>query len=222
MKTFNLNIIILLICTTFLNSSCTKDRVTANGNIITETRMPGEFTTIQSSGSSLVTISYGDEFKIELKGSSNLMPYYKTEVSAGALRVGYRNTNISKDDIKVHITLPLLKHLSLSGSGNAEIKNSFPPQEELNFNISGSANIKASSAFNVNHVLVSISGSGNADISKIISQIADIKISGSGDVKLNVINNLKARISGSGNIYYIGNPQTDIKISGSGKIIALN
>jgi hypothetical protein len=64
-----------------------------------------------------------------------------------------------------------------------------------------------------------ISGSGNADCSKLICDEARAQISGSGNIKLNANKSVDAQISGSGNVTYRG-VAADIKkhVSGSGKV----
>jgi hypothetical protein len=222
MKTLYNHILILLLFAIALFSSCAKDRVSANGDVITQTRGLSGFNSIQSSGANPVYIKYGPEFKVEIKGSSNLMAYYKTEVRGNTLHAGFKRASIEKDDIRLYLTLPYIKDIDLSGSGNTEITGSFPEQESLGVRISGSANVTAEDAFSSRNIQVAVSGSGDVDLSRVSCESADVKISGSGDVRLAVSDYLKVGISGSGNVYYTGNPQTDTKVSGSGQIIAVN
>ncbi|TKC09296.1 GIN domain-containing protein [Pedobacter frigoris] len=191
---------ILLACAAIVFTSCSKDRIAASGDKITETRNPGNFTGINGSGSSNIHVSHGSEYKVVLKGSDNLVPRFKTEVMNNILYLKYEHVNVHRDDIEIFITLPVINYVSLSGSGEIDIKDAFP----------------ANDSFKVN-----ISGSGEADLEKLEAKKADIDISGSGDAKIKVLENLKARISGSGKIYYLGNPVIDSKISGSGKVIKL-
>lgn len=214
MKTILFIAIISIFCL-----SCSKDRLTADGNIMTEIRQPGSFTGIHSSGSNPVKIIYGTEFKVEIKGSGNLIPRYKTEIFNGTLNLGYEFVNVHKDDIEVFITMPAISHASMSGSGKLDIAGSFPVQSLFRLTISGSSNTRVHDAFSADEVNVNISGSGDAELEKIQSNKGDVKISGSGDVRLNVQNTLKVRISGSGKVYYTGNAVVDSEISGSGTVV---
>ncbi|MDR6782508.1 hypothetical protein ABIE26_001004 [Pedobacter africanus] len=203
----------------FLFIGCSKDRLTASGDKTTETRTPGEFTGINTSGSNTIYISYGTEFKVELRGSNNLIPYFKTNVINKTLYLGYENASIQHDDVEAYVTLPDLRKASLSGSGKITIQGTFPSSDELKVSISGSGNITAQDAFDADQVLVNISGSGKADLQQINAQKAEVDISGSGDVRVKVQNKLKARISGSGKVYYTGSPEVDADVSGSGKVV---
>lgn len=208
-------------CISILLISCSKDKLTASGDKTSETRFPGAFTGITTSGSTPVQISYGTELKVEVKGSNNLIPYFKSKIINGTLYLGYENASVQHDDIEVNLTLPIIKKIALSGSGKIELNGNFKPVDELKISISGSGNILARDVFETEETTVNISGSGKADILKIVSNEAEVDISGSGNASLNILKKLKARISGSGKIYYSGSPEVDADVSGSGKVIKL-
>lgn len=200
-------------------ASCTKDRITADGNITSETRNPGTFTKVYTSGANNVHIIYGNEYKVELKGSGNLLPYFKTNVVNGKLHLSYENVNVKHNDIEIFVTMPTVKNVALSGSGTVDIIGNFSTIDFLSFEISGSGDIIAKSNLLVDEMDINISGSGKADAEKIASNYADVTISGSGDAKVGVRSKLIASISGSGKIYYSGNAVVESHISGSGKVI---
>lgn len=199
--------------------SCKKDRLTANGDMKTETRNPGTFTGVRSSGSNAIHISYGNECKVELKGSSNLIPYFKTEVVGSRLELSYKNASVWRDDLEIYVTLPIIKSINLSGSSEVDVNGNFPLLAFLNVDISGSGEVKVTNAMTADEIDVTVSGSGEVDLERLSSRFADASISGSGDVRVKVTERLKASISGSGKVYYTGNPVVQSNISGSGKLI---
>jgi len=201
--------------------SCAKEKLTANGDKITETRTPGNFTGVNLSGAKTVQITYGTEYKVEIKGSSNLIPYFKTKIIANNLYLSYDKVSVQHDDLEILVTLPQIKNAALSGSGRMAISGAFPWIDELKTSVSGSGEITAQSVFEVKDLLMNISGSGKIDLEKILAKEAEVDISGSGNGKVHVQEELKASISGSGHLFYIGNPEIDSKISGSGKLIKL-
>ncbi|ETZ22958.1 head GIN domain-containing protein [Pedobacter sp. V48] len=211
--------LLLYVYISLLFISCSKDRLTASGDKITEERNPGNFTGINASGSNPVHVVYGTDFKVVLKGSDNLVPHFKTKVMSSVLYLEYERTSVQHDDIEVFITMPLIDRVSLSGSGEVEIKGQFPDVDTFRASLSGSGEIEVDETFNARQAKVDISGSGNADLEKLNVKNADIDISGSGDVKIKVQELLKAAISGSGKVYYWGTPQVNSDISGSGKVI---
>jgi len=199
--------------------SCTKIRLVADGNIRTEVRNTGVFTGVSGSGSNPIKITYGNEFKVEVRGSGNLIPRYKTNIHNGTLNLGYEFVSIKNDDIEVFVTMPEINNASMSGSGRLDINGNFPAQNIFRLTISGSSKTNVNDIFNADEINVNISGSGDANLEKILSNKADVKISGSGNVRLSVQNALRARISGSGKIFYTGNPVIDSETSGSGSVV---
>jgi hypothetical protein len=221
MKTINNTIksLLLLALSSLFLISCTKDRLTASGDKTTETRELRQFTGVKSSGANDVHVTYGPEFKVTIKGSDNLVPYFKTEVVGNTLHLGYERVSVRRDDIEVFVTLPEIQYVSVSGSGSVDIYGNFPDVEFFDVAISGSGEVDVEDPFTADETVIKISGSGEADLEELNTRHADINISGSGDAKLRIQETLKARISGSGKIYYKGNPQVDSKISGSGKVL---
>lgn len=164
--------------------SCKKDRLTANGNMKTETRNPGTFTGVRSSGSNVVHVNYGNEYSVKLKGSSNLIPYFRTNVVNGKLTLSYENVDVRHDDVEVFVTLPMLKSTALYGSGKMTIGNNFPNTGSFRVDLSGSGQILVSSAMFAEEVDVAVSGSGDVDLERLASRFVDARISGSGDVRI--------------------------------------
>lgn len=214
MKTIFYITIISILCI-----SCSKDNLHADGNITTEVRLPGNFTGVHSSGSNPINISYGNEYRVELRGSANLIARYETNIHNGVLELGYEFVRVRNDDVEVFVTMPLIRSAGMSGSGRLTISGDFPPQDLFRLSISGSSKTQVKDTFNADAVHVEISGSGDADLGKILARKGDIRISGSSDLRLNVSDFLKVRISGSGKVYYTGNPTLDSEISGSGRLI---
>lgn len=166
--------ILFIAIISLLSISCTKDRLTADGNIITEVRKPGTFTGVHGSGSNPVTITYGTEYKVEIKGSANLIPRYKTEIHNGVISLGYEHVNIHNDDIEVFVTLPALTNASMSGSGRLWIDGNFPAQDLFRLSISGSSKVTVRGSFSANEVNVDISGSGDASLENIHAKKGDV------------------------------------------------
>lgn len=200
-------------------SSCSKERLEANGNRISELRNPGTFDGVSGSGSNRIFISQGEEFRVELRGSSNLISSFETKVRGNTLELGYRNASVSDDDIEVYITMPEVEFLALSGSGEMSVQGGFPAQNNFNLRISGSGDIQLHDVLKVRNADIELSGSGKAELEDLQAESADIHISGSGDVKLSVSEHLRSRISGSGQVFYRGDPELDSKVSGSGKVV---
>ncbi|OSZ81556.1 hypothetical protein CAP36_10075 [Chitinophagaceae bacterium IBVUCB2] len=210
---------IVVISVTLALSACSKERISGNGSTITETRSISNFTAITASGSTNVYINQGATFKVEVKGYSNLLPYYETKLVNNTLQLGYKqNVNIKNDNTEVFITLPVLNGLSLFGSGNITTSGAFNGNTDFNASISGSGTIHFSSGTTQNFTS-KIQGSGNIYTLNLVADKADATISGSGNTEITANSQLKAKITGSGNVYYRGTPVITTNITGSGAVI---
>ena len=216
------------------------EKIEGNGHLQKETRELGKFTAVSSSGSWNVMISYGESNSLLVQADENLLGYIETRVENGTLYIKPRkNSNLhSKNKILIAVSLTRLTAVTLSGSGNISGEGNFSNDEktlcklsgsgkiQLGFHkinsvdlvISGSGSIRLSGSANT--VEAKISGSGNADCSRLICEHATAQISGSGDIKLYANQSINANISGSGNITYQG-AAIEIKkhVSGSGKLV---
>ena len=200
---------------------CSDGRIKGSGNRLSEERHPGSFDKVSTSGSNDVYIRYGDEYKVELKGSDNLIPYFSTRVQNGTLQLGYDRVNVYNDDIDVYLTMPVVKKVKQSGSSDIKISGNFNTQSSFAFESSGSGDIDVQDPFRAERVEIKVSGSSKADLKKIRSSEAEVIISGSAETYLNVEDALNVKISGSGKVYYKGSPAVSSKISGSGEVIKL-
>jgi hypothetical protein len=212
---------IFLLLFAMVCASCTKERTSANGKQTSEVRSPGSFNNVNASGSNRVHIAYGSSFKVELRGSDNLVPHFKTKVVGDELNLGYEDFQVDDDDIEVFVTLPALHGVGLSGSGHVTINGAFPQQESIDFHSSGSGHLEVLDPMEAGTVSISISGSGITDAQKLRSKTANVQVSGSGDVKVSPQETMNVNVSGSGTIYYTGSPAIESSVSGSGKIIRL-
>ncbi|MEX6690408.1 DUF2807 domain-containing protein [Danxiaibacter flavus] len=197
-------------------TSCTKDRVTGSGSIISQTRNADPLHGISVSGNNKVTVTYGTTQQLTLTGYENLLPYFETNVRNGILEVGYKNnTHIKNDNIEIAIMVPAFDKAMLSGSGELSV-NGFNGNS-LSLDLSGSNNVSVVSSYA--NADISMSGSGNVNGAEFKTKKATTHISGSGTIELSCSDNLTAHISGSGNIYYWGSPSLDVSVSGSGKVV---
>lgn len=200
-------------------SSCNGERLVANNNKVSEIRDLSGFERVEAGGANIVHIAYGERFKVELRGSSNLLPAYETKVENETLTLGYNSdVNVDDDDMEVFITLPSLNGVTLSGSGDTDITGTFPEAKEFLVNISGSGDINIKDSFKCLSLEVEISGSGKAELSNLQAVRSNVNISGSGDTYVHAEEELDVKINGSGTVYYRGSPRVKSDINGSGQV----
>lgn len=198
--------------------SCNKERVTGSGATSTENRNVSNFVKLDLSGSTKAYITKGNQFSVQLKGYSNLLPYFETEVNGNTLQLHFRDgVSVRNNNVEVYVTMPELTELRGSGATTANIKGGFN-SDVLSVDVSGSGNVQIEDG-TTNQFIQTVSGSGILKAFGLTADKAVINVSGSGTSEVTVASQLKVNISGSAVVYYKGTPAVESNISGSGKLI---
>lgn len=135
-----------------------------------------------------VTIPFRDINSVSLAGSGDL--WNEDTIKTNSLEVSLAGSG----DVIIDVEANAVEG-NLAGSGDLTLKGS---TNDLEVSLSGSGDIHAF-GLDANNTVVSIAGSGDAEVVSNKS--------------------IKARVSGSGDIEYKGNPsKEDTKVSGSGSI----
>jgi len=212
-------VLMLATCVMLSFVSCNKERISGNGNTITETRNLSGFTAITATGSSNVYISKGNSFNVLVKGFSNLLSHYETKLVNGTLQLGFpKDVNVRHNNIEVYVTLPELTGIRTEGSGDINATGDFTGNTQFDAVMEGSGNINIQSGSTQNFYSV-IEGSGNIRAIDMRAEKAETNITGSGNTEISASSTLKVKITGSGNVYYRGTPVITTNITGSGAVI---
>ncbi|MGN6615937.1 MAG: GIN domain-containing protein [Ilyomonas sp.] len=206
----------------FLAASCSKDVVRGSGDIITAERNTDNFSGLNTSGSAKIYINYAPEISVKVKGYSNLVSEYITEVKNNTLYLHYRNNlNVKNDNIEVYITMPGFNALNMSGSSSIKATGNFEDTDNLSISTSGNAGISIDK-MNSNSYTVQSSGNSNIATLGVKTKTAKVEISGNGETSLSVTDKLEVHISGNGKVSYKGDPTEVVtNISGNGKLVKL-
>jgi Putative auto-transporter adhesin, head GIN domain len=198
--------------------------VTGNGRAETEQRSVPAFTSISVGGSGTLRVHRGAQ-KLELTCDSNILPYITTTVSGGELSIGFKPFTSINNPTKMQfdVTLPELRGVNLSGSGDAHI-DAFKGAE-FSAAISGSGGMKAE--LDYKSVSLKLSGSGGFDATVKAGRF-DLACSGSGgtfikgsadraDIALSGSAELEARgfATGDARIFASGSSRMEIRAAGS-------
>jgi len=188
-----------------------------SGNIVSNERSLEGFAGVDLNGSGNVIVSQGREYKVVVEVDDNLVEDVKTVLKGSVLHIGMNKGSYNNLHLTVYVTMPEVKVLDVSGSGNIVVKTALETTN-LASDISGSGNIRFEGTGSAGVHKVNISGSGSVDARSITAEQASVDISGSGSCDLAVTKTLNADIAGSGSIRYKGSPQVSKRIAGSGSV----
>ena len=198
--------------------SCNRERIKGNGPIQSDERKVNSFTKVSVSGATNVFVTKGSDYKVEVKGSENLLQDFTTEVVNNSLELHFKpGAIINTGKLEVYVTMPQLAGLSSSGSGGIDVKGAFA-SPRLDAFITGSGTIRIEGG-TAESFVESIIGSGKVFAFGLLANNADITVSGSSVSEVSVARQLTAKISGSAVVYYKGNPTIQSIVSGGGKLL---
>lgn len=241
MKTKNILTTTIIALSLLISTACRKDGICERGDGPTVTReiVLDDIEGIDMDIDADVYIKQDNVQKIEVKGQSDIIDRLKRNTFNKVWKIGFTRCVKHHDKLEIHISVPSLKSINLSGSGNIQGENTFT-SNNLKLRISGSgnisiaanvaslldANISGSGSITVagtgNQQDLRISGSGDIHGLEFAAKSADINISGSGDVETNSTDKLDVHISGSGDVYYKNTPAINTSVSGSGNVKHVN
>jgi hypothetical protein len=182
-----------------------------------------------------VYLQQGNTQKVEVEMQESLFEYLNTDIRSGVWRIKFDRNVRTRQRMKVYITIPDLKEVSVSGSGSIVSENTFTNLGDLDIAVSGSGDIKMSMEGedvkvgvsgsgditlegSADDVSIRISGSGDIRAHELAAKTGSVSISGSGDVTIWAADDLEVRTSGSGDVAYKGRPRLSAKTSGSGDV----
>lgn len=149
--------------------------------------------------------------------------YVKDDVLYFRFKKGY-NVRLSNTTLKLDLHAPMVKSLTITGSGDVKILNEAVVDHDVELRITGSGDIDTQ-RIACDRFTLNIAGSGDVDLAAIQAKSVNLSISGSGDIEAKQIDarELEARIAGSGDIELKGKADTaTYRIAGSGDLKAHN
>jgi hypothetical protein len=221
-------------CTININGLST---IVGNGNVVTQQRTLGMFTSIASSISGTVDVicKSTNAGLIEVEADENLLPFIKTEVVGSSLRIFTDNVHLSSPRrFAIRVYAGMIDSYTTTGSGNNTVTSLDTPQftgslsgsgllsltgtmSTVALTVSGSGELRCSGTAQT--VSATLSSSGMVNCRNLLAQQATALLSGSGSMLIFASQSLEATVSGSGTLLYFGNPPLVRRvISGSGII----
>jgi hypothetical protein len=209
------NILLFSLICMFSLCACFGPRVRGNGTIKTDTREMPAFESIVTDGGYDVHITCQAQQSVAVQSDENILPFVKTEVSGGTLRI-YTKGNLSPTQgIRIIVSVPRLQEFTINGSAEGDVQNIL--SDAFTYASNGSSRMKLSGS--ADELKIHIAGSAKVDADSLPAKEVKVHIEGSGTVHCRASNSIDARIDGSGTIKYHGEP-TSVKqsINGSGSV----
>ncbi len=188
----------------------------------TEIRKPSSFTKIEVSGAFDTFVEQGNEESVKIEAEGIDPKKIITEVNQNILKVYVEKGNYQNIRTKVYITYKRLEGIARGGSGDLNCKSDISATN-VKISSSGSGNITIKGKIKAQqHLVIAVSGSGDAQLGVLAADDLDLSISGSGDVQVSSgdVKKQSLSISGSGDISAFGlkSDVCSISIAGSGDV----
>jgi hypothetical protein len=171
--------------------------------------IPGDVTYVQGETASVVVT--GRKSMVDRVNLVDGRLTWDTDDDADHVVFGWRN----HDRLRVVITAPSVTAFDIESSADVSIRGYDQPTFVLN--VSGSGDVEA--AGRTATAAITVTGSGDSDLSALRTTDARVDISGSGDVSVSPTGKADISISGSGDVDVTTRPTTVTQdISGSGDV----
>jgi len=207
---------------TILLSSCNfigGERVSGNGNVVTETRDVSDFSAVRVSSAIDLYVSQGDDYSVKVVTDENLQPFVVVAREGKVLNIGPdRNMNLSGSaGIKVYVSAPLYEMLGASGASHIVAQTALKGQG-LKLDISGASTARAE--LDYTDIKITASGASSAEVTGQTATL-DVECSGSSDFKGAGLTAVDARvdISGASGAYVFVDRSLDAEASGASEVV---
>lgn len=189
------------------------------------------FNRIELKGSSELEVIQGDTFAVEAEGSEEVLASTNAELDGETLKLWVANKSkrffglvtVSGDQsVKYRVTLPKVREILVTGSGEAHAETL--ESEELELRVTGSGELVVDKVA-AESLVASITGSGDLILGTVLAVNGEASIKGSGDLRMDGIagEKLAAEIKGSGDMVVSGRvADLTISLMGSGDFVGHN
>ena len=196
-----------------LMSGCRLAGVKGNGDIKSETRPIGDFTTLEASGAYEVTWTYGAP-ALQITADSNLLKLIDTDHDGKQLKIEWEKQMRPTRTIKVRISSSALSGAELNGAVRLNAADMRTPQFVLEANGATRVNLKGT----LDGLAASMNGASRLEAEELRSRVAELSITGAGRADVNASELLRVAISGAGRVTYSGAPRVQKDVTGAGRI----
>lgn len=161
-----------------------------------------------------VTVAVGDEAEVVLHGADDDIDAVDVRVRDGQLEIGGTRRGWRGGPVEVEVTMPRLREAAVAGSGDLVVRG--VRGEAFVASVSGSGAMRAKGE--ADDIRLSITGSGDLDLSELTAKTAHVVIAGSGNARLHASDRVVGSVSGSGDVGVAGGAECQVRVAGSGEV----
>jgi len=195
----------------------TPGTIIGSGNVITEQRQIGGFTTIAVSGAIQTIVTAGGNESLQITAEDNIAPVVDAVIVDGRLTIGIRpGTTSIRPMVAVvcRITTRSLRGVELSGASRIEVDGI--DASEFSIDLSGASLFAGTGA--VDRLRINLSGASRITSPSLRAREADATLSGASVALVRVVDVLVAHASGSSLLEYLGDPSVRFDTSGGSTV----
>jgi hypothetical protein len=192
------------------------EQVVGSGARKTERRDVAEFDRLTVEGAYRVEVNCGAGARaLEIEADDNLLPFIRTEVEGGRLRIrGDRGMKTETMPL-VRISVPDLKEVSVPGATDFRLDGL--ANDAFQLNVEGASRFRA--AGRTGRLDIKLNGAGLVDARELRAASVSVVNNGAGTVSVHASDSLDATVNGVGTIDYYGDPKTvNPQVNGVGRI----
>jgi hypothetical protein len=190
-------------------------RVTGSGKLVTERRTLTDFHGVEAGGAFEVIITAQKDYSVEVEADDNVIKHIQTFVRDGILHIETEDYNFSDATMRVHITLPHLDLIDISGASKAMVSQI--NTNNLTLAVSGASSVRAEGTSK--RLVGEISGASSLSAEDLSAERVMIEVSGASKGHITATEWLTAEASGASTITYAGDPKNrEVETSGASSV----
>jgi hypothetical protein len=196
--------------------SSTVTPVQGSGVAASQTRDIAPFDALSLTGANDVVVRVGSPQSVVVRADAELLDRVTTRVQDGRLLIGTKPGSLtSRTGMRVDVTVPSLRYLTLDGSGVIAVSG--VDTAGLAVFLSGNGVIRARGR--ASRLVVRLDGVGDVQLGSLVAEYAYAVLGGSGRIAVTALRSLDASLPGVGAIVYGGGPDHVTRsITGQGTI----
>jgi hypothetical protein len=164
-----------------------------------------------------VTVVPATTQQVVVRGEQNIIDALNRDVLNGVWNIGFSECVGQVSELRVEISLPELRSVTLSGAGTIDAETEASAIETV---LSGAGTVTLSGRSASQSI--ALEGSGTVEAFDLVTDETTVLLSGQGSVNVTANEQLNADLTGSGSVLYKGDPRLNVRITGAGSVADAN